>query len=612
MLLSLCMIVKNEADIISGCLKSVKGIADEMIVVDTGSTDGTAALAENMGAKVYNYEWNDSFSDARNFSLSKASGDWILVMDADDILEPSDREKVLGTVKNAPADVDLYCFRTLCYSGKAPSAENVLINLNIRLIRNGRGFSYKGRIHEQVCPSESNKGKYKIAAADIRVHHYGYLDCFVKKKDKRGRNIALIQKELDEAPDDAFMLFNMGNEYLTLGMPEKALSYYRQSCERFDPAAGFSSSLLIRMAAADGYLHRYGDIVGIAKLGAKYYPELTDFVYIMADAFLRLGKTRRAENLFKKCVKMGPAPLNANGSAGTGTFKPHFALGGIYLAEGNRGKALWHYRRAVKYCPYFTAAYAAMAGIYTGENMQPDKIRKKLMRAAGAAAQNTAFHMMLSDILYDRGFYEQALKSAKLAAKASPENCAAYYNEGVCLFYMGKYREAYAALLKAGGSAFVSKSAFFRMLCTVLDSGIKKSEGVFFEKKLDFPYYRVLEVFARLSSGYGSDTLSDWYGTPAIYEKAIFGLLEVLLRAGRTKDFQKALLLLNLITDDTVLLSLGKLYYKYGYYSLAYKELERSVRLTGKIDGEGIKIMKNTLGAACAAAVKAAAHGPGS
>ena len=122
----------------------------------------------------------------------------------------------------------------------------------------------------------------------------------------------------------------------------------------------------------------------------------------------------------------------------------------------------------------------------------------------------------------------------------------------------------------------------------------------------------MLEAFARLSYGPESDTLSDWYGTPAIYEKAIFGLLEVLLRAGRTKGFQKALLLLNLITDDTVLLSLGKLYYKYGYYSLAYKELEHSVKLTGKIDGEGIKIMKNTLGAACAAAKKAAAEESGS
>lgn len=595
MLLSLCMIVKNEAGIILNCLKSVKDVVDEMIVVDTGSSDGTGEIAESFGAKVYKYEWDDSFADARNYSLSKADGDWILIMDADDVLDPADKGKLLSTVRNSPTDVGLYCLRTLCYSGDAPNAGNVLINLNIRLIRNRMGFRYKGRIHEQVCTDDGGKGKYKIAAADIRFHHYGYLNSYIKKKDKHKRNIALIQKELDENPNDAFMLFNMGNEYLTLNAPEKALSYYMESFKKFDPEAGFSSTLLIRMIVANEYLHCYGDMIKLAKLGIKNYPQITDFEYLMADAYCRRGDTGKAVRLFGKCIKMGPAPVNTNGNAGTGTFKPHFALGEIYRQLGDLKKAVSHYRMAVKSCPGLKCAYGKMADIFILEKMPPEKIREKLMRAAG---KNKSLYLILSDVFYDRRLYEQAFKLARLAVKASPECCAAYYDEGVCLFYMGQYKKAYGAMLKAGGGAFMSKSAFFRMMCVLFDGGIKKSEDVFFEKKLDDPYYPVMSALRCLLQGGKCSPLSEEYKTSVRYERPIFEVLGVLLRSGRMGDFQKALQLLNLITDDTVLLSLGKFYYKFGYYNLAYKELSRSIILTGKIDAQGVQIMKNTIAAA--------------
>ena len=592
------MIVKNEADIILNCLKSVKDVVDEMIVVDTGSEDDTIKIAESFGAKVYRYKWNDSFADARNYSLSKANGDWVLIMDADDILDPSDKGKLISTIKNSPPDVDLYCFRTFCYSGDVPNADNVLINLNIRLIKNRNGFKYKGRIHEQICPDDSRKGKYKIVAVDIRLHHYGYINSYVQKKEKHKRNIALIQKELDENPDDAFMLFNMGNEYLTLNAPEKAMGYYMKSFRQFDPDTGFSSTLLIRIIVASEYLRHYGDMIKFAKLGIKHYPQITDFEYLMADAYCRCGKTEKAVSLFKKCIEMGPPPVNTNGNAGTGTFKPHFALAEIYRQTGDLKKAVSHYRRAVRCCPGFASAYGKIADIFLSEKVPPQKVKEKLVRMS---AKTTDSYLMLSDIFYDRGLYGQALRLAGMSRKADPENCAAYYDEGVCLFYLKKYKKAYDSLLKSGGGAFGSKSALFRMLCILFGSGIKKSEDVFFAKKLDYPYYPVLSSFKCLLQGGKCRPFSEEYKTSVQYERPILGLLSVLLRSGRMDDFQKSLQLLNLITDDTVLLSLGKLYYKFGYYALAYKELSRSIKLTGKMDAQGIQIMKKTINAASAA-----------
>ena len=110
MSLSLCMIVKNEENTLSRCLESVKDIVDEIIIVDTGSTDNTVEIAKSYGAKVFFYKWDNSFANARNYSLSKASKDWILIMDADDELVKEDKDKVALLINNKENKLNAYFF----------------------------------------------------------------------------------------------------------------------------------------------------------------------------------------------------------------------------------------------------------------------------------------------------------------------------------------------------------------------------------------------------------------------------------------------------------------------------------------------------------------------
>lgn len=117
MSLSLCMIVKNEENTLSRCLESVKDIVDEIILVDTGSTDSTVEIAESYGAKIFFYKWDNSFANARNYSLSKASKDWILIMDADDELVKEDKDKVALLINNEENKLNAYFGETLSYSG---------------------------------------------------------------------------------------------------------------------------------------------------------------------------------------------------------------------------------------------------------------------------------------------------------------------------------------------------------------------------------------------------------------------------------------------------------------------------------------------------------------
>src|SRR5436190_22371274 len=92
--LSLCMIVKNESKHLANCLESVDGVVDEIIIVDTGSTDNTIEIAEKYGAKVFHYKWHDDFGAARNEALKYASGDWVLVLDADEVLSDESKDKI--------------------------------------------------------------------------------------------------------------------------------------------------------------------------------------------------------------------------------------------------------------------------------------------------------------------------------------------------------------------------------------------------------------------------------------------------------------------------------------------------------------------------------------
>ncbi len=168
--ISLCMIVKNEEENLGRCLKSVQDLVDEIIVVDTGSTDKTVEIAEKYGAKVYYFEWCNDFSAARNESLKYASKDWILIMDGDDEFCNEDKDKFKNLIKEDLNNNTIYFFETLNYSGYSITSTDISINLNPRLFKNNYGFHYEGEVHNQLVNYEKNvEGK----TYDIRIYHYG-------------------------------------------------------------------------------------------------------------------------------------------------------------------------------------------------------------------------------------------------------------------------------------------------------------------------------------------------------------------------------------------------------------------------------------------------------
>jgi len=219
--LSVCSIVKNEEAFLDKMLKSVEKIADEIIIVDTGSSDKTIEIAERYNAKIFNYRWNDNFADAKNFSISKAKKDWVLVLDGDEELKNSENlSKYLNSL-----DFDLYIF----YINHLTELNISNIHTTARLFKNNKGFKFFGRIHEHlVNKDEINK---KIIT-DLEIHHFGFLKPQKDLIKKSERNIYLLNQEIEFSKNNLDyyynLLFLLAKEYIFIKDWNKVINLLKE------------------------------------------------------------------------------------------------------------------------------------------------------------------------------------------------------------------------------------------------------------------------------------------------------------------------------------------------------------------------------------------------
>ncbi|MEN6568165.1 MAG: glycosyltransferase family 2 protein [Veillonellales bacterium] len=234
---SLCLITKNEEDCITACIQSAAGLVDEIVVVDTGSVDHTVKLAEKLKAKVVPYAWQDDFAAARNFGLDQAAGDWILVLDGDEVLEPVDRELFDRLLAAPGVEGYFLTIRSLLGDGEEEVSDRV-----VRLFKNNPLYRFEGAIHEQVIGSiKQQNGNFGLAQSGIAIFHTGYLQKRMAAKNKHQRNICVIRRALEAKPDDPFLLYSLGIEFTQAG----------------DIAQGneFLASSLVRLTGREGYFH---------------------------------------------------------------------------------------------------------------------------------------------------------------------------------------------------------------------------------------------------------------------------------------------------------------------------------------------------------------------
>ncbi|MBL9077182.1 MAG: glycosyltransferase [Planctomycetes bacterium] len=377
--ISLCMIARNEERFLGECLRRARPAVDEIVIVDTGSTDRTVAIAESFGARVLHEPWQDDFAAPRNTALRAATGDWILVLDADEFLLDGGCERIRELVESKVASGYHLHFTNLYGHGKTLGV------MMVRLFRNLPGIAYEGVIHEQVTPSLQRLAAERglvLASADVEVEHHGYTDEVMDQRGKNERNERLFKKQLAAHPDCVYAHYKYGD---------------------------FLRRLPGRSADARRLLDRCLELIlaGPPSL-PRELPYAGEVAALCALEAARAGDNVRARQVLDHGLRRFLPTPNL-----------HYLAASLALAEGRAEDAILHYRRCLAYrgqvlvvpiqdgiTGHVSLCGIAQAWLLRGCDVRAERL---LLQAIAMEPSYEVAHLALSKLWLGRGDVGRAL-----------------------------------------------------------------------------------------------------------------------------------------------------------------------------------------------------------
>jgi tetratricopeptide (TPR) repeat protein len=365
--LSFVAIVKNEVANLARCLTSVKPYADELIVVDTGSTDETIAIAQQHGAKVSHFEWCDDFALARNYACSLASGDWTLTLDADEELEIS-QENWTTQLKGAPENIVAFSI------GLRDANDGVTEMQTPRLFRNLPSIQYRDRYHEYLTYEEQALSASHPLVKSINgvgIIHYGYAEELLTAKSLR--RIPILEKIRATDGLSLMLLWTLSGMYEATEALDQAQGCYEEAWERLvshlltgelpqdtRSVRSWLYSIAVRSLQAE-------DIETsqlICEQGTKWFPDHPPLFYL-SGFILRMSESiSDSIPYFEHCLEAGKTENYSKiepFDQALITTLPAFDLGTVYLALKQPEKAIAAFTLALSFDPDFTAAQEQLA-----------------------------------------------------------------------------------------------------------------------------------------------------------------------------------------------------------------------------------------------------------
>jgi len=415
--ISLCMIVKNEEKFLPGCLKTVKDLVDEIIVVDTGSTDRTMEIAREFGAIIYEHPWQNDFSYHRNQSIDYATGDWILILDADEELDPAEHDIIRSVVKRK--DIDSVSF--VVYN-KIQSGRVGFLNSQ-RLFRNGKGFKYSGIVHNQLEIS----GKTLMSHLKVIHHGYGLSDEMMRKKAQRTEKLLLAQ--LEENPEAIFPHFNLAQIYRGMGEPAKSLEHAKIVVEKLGPndldRRHVYAMALDQMGCAYIGLERFDEAEEVFLKTLEFKEDYLDPMFNLGYMYMRQQRHDDAEAMFERYLvtKSRYSPhrewlgliLNNLHSE----FAVYYGLGLISFIRGKYDQAIERLHRALDYTEDFEYLHHLLARCYR-EKGQHSKILEHCAKAIQHGHEDAEIRMIEGEAYLNLGRSAEAKKSFGRALELNP------------------------------------------------------------------------------------------------------------------------------------------------------------------------------------------------
>jgi tetratricopeptide (TPR) repeat protein len=449
--LSLCMIVRDEEQMLPRCLQAVAGAVDEIVLVDTGSSDATIEIARSFGARVIEHEWSGSFAQARNVSCDAARGDWLMYLDADEVLVGEDAA-LLRSLTGRTWREAFYVSETN-YTGDLQDGTAVAHNA-LRVFRNRPEYRFEGRVHEQIAHRLPGYLPERIEATSIRVEHYGYLGLVRDERQKSSRNIELLRLQQAESPPTSFLHYNIGCEYAAAGDHAAALAELERSWELLEAAADrdthkFAPALVSRLVKALRACGRPRDALERAEDGLERFPGFTDLVLEQARALIALGERERAIERCERCIEMGDAPRPYTATIGAGSYLPRLHLAELRRAEGDIGRVLEQLEHCLREHRDYVGSVLPYASVLLASGIEPEAVVGELERQMPDPAPAARF--LLATALYEAGATSVGETQFRAVLARQPHSSRARVALAEALLAQRRYDEAAAEAAALGG-----------------------------------------------------------------------------------------------------------------------------------------------------------------
>ena len=337
--ISLCMIVKDEEAFLDASLKSViseLGL-DDIVVVDTGSADKTKEIALDNGARVFDFEWCDDFSAARNFSSDKAKHDWVLAIDADEVVREVDKKEFASLIEDTQVH-SIGAIKVISLPGSDPS--------NISRFYNRKFYKWEGSIHEQIVPID-NRPK-SIVNMHLVVDHYGYTPEVKESKGKFERNIRMLEEALESKPDDPYILAQLGKcYYVNGGDLTMACKYFKEALSIEDD---YRLEYVYITVEYYGYsllnTGQYEEALEHVLKYAEYYNNKVEYRFLSAHVFQNNGLFQEAVEYYESCLG-----VDVFDPQGMTSFLSYYNIGVILECVGMIEDAIDVYSKCGNYEP---------------------------------------------------------------------------------------------------------------------------------------------------------------------------------------------------------------------------------------------------------------------
>ena len=340
------MIVKNEQNMLEKTLPNLSALVDEVVIVDTGSTDGTKKIAQKYTSKIYDFPWINDFAAARNESLKYANGDWILWVDADEFIKKEDMDKIKAVLKDAGEPAFLFKVSE-CREGEL---NPISYNLRPKIFRNRVGIHFERPVNEQPFTKDGRPVAILARELDIPIYHWGGLLAEEKLRQKKLRNLEILKKVIDSGKGDAANYFLLGLNYRDIQMYDEAVAGFTLVMTKF-PDTKFALAareekawtLYLQKKVKEAYLESLEII--------KKDPRSLIAANIIGLVFMTMGKVDQAIEAFKGAanaeLKSDAVIVNMNQKE----YVANMFLSKAYLMLGRSKEAFEAAEKAYRFDP---------------------------------------------------------------------------------------------------------------------------------------------------------------------------------------------------------------------------------------------------------------------